>query len=518
MTSIPDNMERRKIYRVLISVSDKTKIVNLAKELNKLDIEIVSTGGTSQAILNEGINVISVDSVTNFPEMMGGRVKTLHPLIFGGILARDEDNKEVEEHNIGIFDMIICNLYPFREAVSKGVDSESLIEQIDIGGPSLLRASAKNHARVTVVSDPADYDWIIDEIKAGGLTLLQRQDLALKAFRHTAEYDTTIQKELRSRFGEEGLPTSLHISGIGSPPLRYGENPHQAAIFYSDNLSFGPSISSAVQLQGKQLSYNNLLDFDAALSIVTEFSEPTAIVVKHNNPCGAASAENLERAYELAINTDPQSSFGGIISFNQEVGRKLAEKITSSFKEGVIAPSFTKGALDVLSEKENLRVLETGSLEDYERNPTLRSLDKGWLLQETDEAMIDILNCKVVTKRKPTDDEIAGLQFGWKIVKHVKSNAIVFAKQKRTIGIGAGQMSRIDSVKIATFKSIPNSKDSVMASDAFFPFRDGIDEAAKEGITAVVQPGGSVRDQEVIDAANEHNMAMVFTGMRHFKH
>jgi len=518
MTSIPDNMERRKIYRVLISVSDKTKIVNLAKELNKLDIEIVSTGGTSQAILNEGINVISVDSVTNFPEMMGGRVKTLHPLIFGGILARDEDNKEVEEHNIGIFDMIICNLYPFREAVSKGVDSESLIEQIDIGGPSLLRASAKNHARVTVVSDPADYDWIIDEIKAGGLTLLQRQDLALKAFRHTAEYDTTIQKELRSRFGEEGLPTSLHISGIGSPPLRYGENPHQAAIFYSDNLSFGPSISSAVQLQGKQLSYNNLLDFDAALSIVTEFSEPTAIVVKHNNPCGAASAENLERAYELAINTDPQSSFGGIISFNQEVGRKLAEKITSSFKEGVIAPSFTKGALDVLSEKENLRVLETGSLEDYERNPTLRSLDKGWLLQETDEAMIDILNCKVVTKRKPTDEEIAGLQFGWKIVKHVKSNAIVFAKQKRTIGIGAGQMSRIDSVKIATFKSIPNSKDSVMASDAFFPFRDGIDEAAKEGITAVVQPGGSVRDQEVIDAANEHNIAMVFTGMRHFKH
>ena len=518
MTSIPDNMERRKIYRVLISVSDKTKIVNLAKELNKLDIEIVSTGGTSQAILNEGINVISVDSVTNFPEMMGGRVKTLHPLIFGGILARDEDNKEVEEHNIGIFDMIICNLYPFREAVSKGVDSESLIEQIDIGGPSLLRASAKNHARVTVVSDPADYDWIIDEIKAGGLTLLQRQDLALKAFRHTAEYDTTIQKELSSRFGEEGLPPSLHISGIGSPPLRYGENPHQAAIFYSDNLSFGPSISSAVQLQGKQLSYNNLLDFDAALSIVTEFSEPTAIVVKHNNPCGAASAENLERAYELAINTDPQSSFGGIISFNQEVGRKLAEKITSSFKEGVIAPSFTKGALDVLSKKENLRVLETGSLEDYERNPTLRSLDKGWLLQETDEVMIDISNCEVVTKRKPTDKELAGLQFGWKIVKHVKSNAIVFAKQKRTVGIGAGQMSRIDSVKVATFKSIPNPKDSVMASDAFFPFRDGIDEAAKEGITAIVQPGGSVRDQEVIDAANEHNIAMVFTGMRHFKH
>ena len=512
------NMERRQVCRVLISVSDKENIVDFARALDSLEIEIVSTGGTYKTISKKGIDVIPVEKVTKFPEMMGGRLKTLHPLIFGGILARDSDSKDAEKHNIDFFDMVVCNLYPFREAVSKGVDSESLIEQIDIGGPSLLRASAKNHARVTVVSDPADYDWIIDEIKAGGLTLLQRQDLALKAFRHTAEYDTTIQKELRSRFGEEGLPTSLHISGIGSPPLRYGENPHQAAIFYSDNLSFGPSISSAVQLQGKQLSYNNLLDFDAALSIVTEFSEPTAIVVKHNNPCGAASAENLERAYELAINTDPQSSFGGIISFNQEVGRKLAEKITSSFKEGVIAPSFTKGALDVLSKKENLRVLETGSLEDYERNPTLRSLDKGWLLQETDEAMIDILNCKIVTKRKPTDDEIAGLQFGWKIVKHVKSNAIVFAKQKRTIGIGAGQMSRIDSVKIATFKSIPNSKDSVMASDAFFPFRDGIDEAAKEGITAVVQPGGSVRDQEVIDAANEHNIAMVFTGMRHFKH
>ncbi|RZD37981.1 MAG: bifunctional phosphoribosylaminoimidazolecarboxamide formyltransferase/inosine monophosphate cyclohydrolase [Methanobacteriota archaeon] len=502
-------MERRQVFRVLISVSDKENIVDFSRALDRLEIEIVSTGGTYKTISKKGIDVIPVEKVTNFPEMMGGRLKTLHPLIFGGILARDSDSKDAEKHNIDFFDMVVCNLYPFREAVSKRVDSESLIEQIDIGGPSLLRASAKNHTRVAVVSDPADYNWIIDEIKAGGLTLLQRQDLALKAFRHTAEY---------ARFGEEGLPTSLHISGIGSPPLRYGENPHQAAIFYSDNLSFGPSISSAAQLQGKQLSYNNLLDFDAALSIVTEFSEPTAIVVKHTNPCGAASAENLERAYELAINTDPQSSFGGIISFNQEVSRKLAEKIISSFKEGVIAPSFTQGALEVLSEKKNLRVLETGSLEDYERNPTLRSLDKGWLLQETDEAMIDILNCEVVTKRKPTDEEIAGLQFGCKIVKHVKSNAIVFAKQKRTVGIGAGQMSRIDSVKIATFKSIPNPKDSVMASDAFFPFRDGIDEAAKEGITAVVQPGGSVRDQEVIDAANEHNMAMVFTGMRHFKH
>jgi len=516
MTSISDNMERRKVSRVLISVSDKNKIVNLAKELNKLDIEIVSTGGTSQVILNEGINVTSVDSVTNFPEMMGGRVKTLHPLIFGGILARDEDNKEVEEHNIGIFDMIICNLYPFREAISKNLDL--VIEQIDIGGPSLLRAAAKNHSRVAVVTDTDDYDWIIDEIRQGGLNLLQRRDLALKAFRHTAEYDATIQSELGVRFGEDGLPPSLHVTGIGSPPLRYGENPHQSAIFYSDLLSTTPSISSAEQIQGKQLSYNNLLDFDAALAMVTEFEEPTVIVVKHNNPCGAASADNLVEAYELAINTDPMSSFGGIIALNREVDVELSKNIISSFKEGVIAPSFTSEAREILSKKENLRVLETGLLDNYERSFSLRSLDQGWLMQESDEATIDISDCKVVTERSPTKEESDGLQFGWKIVKHVKSNAIVFSRQKSTVGIGAGQMSRIDSVKIATFKSIPNAQDTVMSSDAFFPFRDGIDEAAKAGVTAVIQPGGSMRDQEVIDAANEHGMAMVFTGMRHFKH
>ncbi len=511
-------MERRQVSRVLISVSDKSKLTDFATELDSLGVEIVSTGGTSKAIKENGVNVIPVEEVTNFPEMMGGRVKTLHPLIFGGILARDSDSEDIEKHKINIFDMVVCNLYPFKEAVSKGVNLASLIEEIDIGGPSLLRASAKNHSRVAVVSDPEDYAWIIDELKSGGLTVEQRQDLALKAYRHTAEYDTTIQRELGLRFGEEGLPSSLQISGIGSPPLRYGENPHQAAIFYSDIFSSAPSVSDAVQIQGKQLSYNNLLDFDSALSIVTEFDELTAVVVKHNNPCGAASANNLEEAYDLAINTDPQSSFGGIISFNGEVSEALAKKIVSSFKEGVIAPSFTKGALEILSTKENLRVLETGSLDNYKRNPTLRSLDKGWLLQESDEAMINIADCKVVTQRKPSSNELESLYFAWKIVKHVKSNAIVFARSKNTVGIGAGQMSRIDSVKIAEFKSIPDAKGCVMASDAFFPFRDGIDEAVKAGITAVIQPGGSMRDQEVIDAANEQNIAMVFTGMRHFKH
>ena len=511
-------MERRQISRVLISVSDKANLANLAKNLSDLGIEIISTGGTSQSIKKEKVDVIPVENVTNFPEIMGGRVKTLHPLIFGGILARDSDTEEVEKHNIGLIDMVVCNLYPFKDAVSKGVDLPTLIEEIDIGGPSLLRASAKNHNRVAVVSDPEDYDWIIDEIKKGGLNLEQRQELALKAYRHTAEYDTAIQGELAARFGEEGLPSSLHISGIGSPPLRYGENPHQGAIFYSDFSPFSPSVSDAKLLQGKQLSYNNLLDFDAALSIVTEFDELTAVVVKHNNPCGAASADTLEEAYELAINTDPQSSFGGIISFNGEVDGQLAKSIVSSFKEGVIAPSYTDDATQVLLTKPNLRVLETGSLDNYHRNPSLKSLDKGWLVQESDEAMIDISDCKVVTQTKPSNSELESLHFAWKIVKHVKSNAIVFVKDKRTVGIGAGQMSRIDSVKIANFKSIPNAKGCVMASDAFFPFRDGVDEAIEAGITAIIQPGGSVRDQEVIDAANEHGVSMVLTGMRHFKH
>ena len=518
MTNSPENTDRRQVSRVLISVSDKTKITDLAHKLNKLGVEIVSTGGTSQVISDEGINVVSVDTVTNFPEMMGGRVKTLHPLIFGGILARDEDSKEVEEHNIGIIDMVICNLYPFREAISKNLDLASIIEQIDIGGPSLLRAAAKNHSRVAVVTDADDYDWIVDEIKLGGLNLLQRQDLALKAFRHTAEYDSTIQSELGSRFGEEGLPSSLHVTGLGSPPLRYGENPHQSAIFYSDLLSTTPSVSNAEQLQGKQLSYNNILDFDAALAMVTEFEEPTIVVVKHNNPCGAASADNLVEAYDSAINTDPMSSFGGIIALNREVDGDLSKKIISSFKEGVIAPSFNSEAREILSQKENLRVLETGSLDNYERSFSLRSIDQGWLMQESDEATIDISDCKVVTERHPTQEELDGLQFGWRIVKHVKSNAIVFTRQKCTVGIGAGQMSRIDSVKIATFKSIPNAQGTVMSSDAFFPFRDGIDVLAKSGAKCVIQPGGSIRDDEVIKAANEHNLIMLFTNIRHFKH
>lgn len=511
-------MERTEISRILISVSNKDKLLEFAKELQDLGIEIVSTGGTSKSMSQSGIDVTSVEEVTKFPEMMGGRVKTLHPLIFGGILSRESDHADIENHRIQVFDMVVCNLYPFGDAASKGSDLSSLIEEIDIGGPSLLRASAKNYNRVAVVSDPEDYKWIIDEIKQGGLNLQQRQDLALKAFRHTAEYDTIIQKELAVRFGEEDLPSSLHITGLGSPPLRYGENPHQDAVFYTDTSSSAPSVSNAIQLQGKQLSYNNILDFDAALSIVTEFEELTAVVVKHNNPCGVASGLSLSEAYNLAISSDPQSSFGGIIAFNDEVSKDLAESIVSSFKEGVIAPSYSESALKILSTKENLRVLEAGNLQNYHRNPTLRSVDKGWILQDSDEAMIDISDCKIVTERQPSQEELDSLHFAWKVVKHVKSNAIVFAKGKNTVGIGAGQMSRIDSVKIANFKSIPNAQGCVMASDAFFPFRDGIDEAVKAGITAVIQPGGSMRDQEVIDAANENSIAMVFTGMRHFKH
>ena len=509
---------RQEISRVLISVSDKSGIGNLSKTLSDKGIEIISTGGTSQAISEAGVTVRPVEEVTNFPEMMGGRVKTLHPLIFGGILGRESDQEQMAEYNIGKIDMVICNLYPFKAAADKGVNLSSLIEEIDIGGPSLLRAASKNHSRVSVVTDPADYEWILDEISKGGLTLEQRQQLALKSFRHTAEYDSLIQSVLGQRFGEEDLPSSLHLTGIGSPPLRYGENPHQSSIFYSDLLHSAPSVANSAQIQGKQLSYNNLLDFDAALAIVMEFDDPTAVIVKHNNPCGVASSTSLLEAFNDALRTDSQSAFGGIISFNREVDASLSEEIVSSFKEGIIAPSYSEEALEIFSSKKNLRILESGNLENYHRSPSLRSLDGGWLLQEADEVCISISDCKVVSKRKPTNEELEGLDFGWKVVKHVKSNAILFADKKRTVGIGAGQMSRIDSVKIATFKSLPDPKGTVMASDAFFPFRDGIDEAAKVGVTAVIQPGGSVRDQEVIDAADEHNIAMIFTGMRHFKH
>ena len=511
-------ISRQEISRVLISVSDKSGIEDLSKALSEKHIEIISTGGTSRAILEAGIAVRPVEEVTNFPEMMGGRVKTLHPLIFGGILGRESDQEQMSEHNIGKIDMVICNLYPFKAAADKGVNLSSLIEEIDIGGPSLLRAASKNYSRVSVVTDPADYEWILDEISKGGLTLEQRQQLALKSFRHTAEYDSIIQSVLGQRFGEEELPSSLHLTGMGSPPLRYGENPHQSSIFYSDLLHSAPSVANSVQIQGKQLSYNNLLDFDAALAIVMEFDDPTAVIVKHNNPCGVASSISLLEAFNDALRTDPQSSFGGIISFNREVDASLAEEIVSSFKEGIIAPSYSEEALEIFSSKKNLRILGSGNLENYHRSPSLRSLDGGWLLQEADEVCISISDCKIVSKRKPTNEELEGLNFGWKVVKHVKSNAILFADKKRTVGIGAGQMSRIDSVKIATFKSLPDPKGTVMASDAFFPFRDGIDEAAKVGVTAVIQPGGSVRDQEVIDAADEHNIAMIFTGMRHFKH
>lgn len=513
-----EELSRQPISRVLISVSDKSGIVDLSRKMSEMGIEIISTGGTSKKISESGVSVRPVEEVTNFPEMMDGRVKTLHPLIFGGILGRDSDKEQMKAHNIGKIDMVICNLYPFKAAADQGADLDSLIEEIDIGGPSLLRAASKNHTRVSVVTDPGDYNWILDEISKGGLNLKQRQDLALKSFRHTAEYDTIIQSVLAQRFGEEDLPPSLHLTGIGSPSLRYGENPHQSSVFYSDLLHSAPSIANSVQVQGKQLSYNNLLDFDAALAILMEFDAPTAVIVKHNNPCGVASSGNLLEAYNGAMRTDPQSAFGGIISFNREVDSSLAREIVSSFKEGIIAPSYSVEALEIFSAKKNLRILESGNLEDYHRSPSLRSLDGGWLLQEADEVCISISDCKIVSKRKPTDEELEGLEFGWKVVKHVKSNAILFADKNRTVGIGAGQMSRIDSVKIATFKSLPNPKGTVMASDAFFPFRDGIDEAAKVGVTAVIQPGGSVRDPEVIEAADEHNIAMLFTGMRHFKH
>ena len=510
--------ERKPITRALISVSDKSNLSQFARDLNGEGIEILSTGGTSKFISDCGVKVKNVEEITKFPEIMNGRVKTLHPLIFGGILGRDSDKSEIDNHKISLIDIVVCNLYPFWAAASKGVDLESLIEEIDIGGPSLIRAASKNYNRVAVIVDIEDYAWISKEIGEGGLKIEQRRQLALKAFRYTSYYDTMIQNELRRRFNEEDLPSSLHITGIGTPPLRYGENPHQSAIFYSNPDVLTPSVTNSIQVQGKNLSYNNLLDFDSALSIISEFRGPCAVIVKHNNPCGVACSTTLYESYELAVQTDEQSSFGGIVALNREVDEKLSRLMLASFKEGLIAPSFTKEALRILSEKPNLRILQIDNLQEYRRTSSLRSLEGGWLWQEPDDLLVDVSNCKVVSKRKPTSQELTSLQFGWQGVKHVKSNAIVFTKNQSTLGIGAGQMSRIDALKLAILKSPSDFKDVVMSSDAFFPFRDCIDEAAKFGITAIIQPGGSIRDQEVIDAANEHNIAMLFTGVRHFKH
>ena len=504
--------------RALLSVSDKGGLVEFAAALSKAGWELVSSGGTATTLREAGLTVTSVSEITGFPEIMEGRVKTLHPLIFGGILAREQDAAEATEHDIPLFGVVAVNLYPFTEAAQREAPLPELLEQIDIGGPTLIRAAAKNHPRVVIVVDSGDYERVAGALAGDGVPAAERQALALKAFRHTAAYDALIQRTLGDRFGEAALPESLHVAGELALRLRYGENPHQQAAFYADPLAAGPGLGSAEQLQGKELSYNNLLDLDAALAIAADFPEPAAAVVKHGNPCGAATGPELAAAYEAALAGDPVSAFGGVIGLNREVDAETAAAIAGAFKECVIAPAFSAAARDVLGAKPNLRLLATGALDNYRPAAQLRSVAGGWLLQEGDTKTLDDADINVASDREPTSAEWKALRFGWRVVRHVRSNAIVLARDSRITGVGAGQMSRVDSVRIAIEKAGDAARGSVMASDAFFPFRDGIDLAAAAGVTAIIQPGGSIRDAEVIDATDEHGMALVLTGMRHFRH
>ncbi len=505
------------IKRALISVSDKTGIAELAKALADKNVEILSTGGTAQLIRDHGVEVKDVTDYTGFPEMMNGRVKTLHPKIHGGLLAL-RDNQEhmsvASENDIQMIDLVVVNLYPFEATIQKeGVTLEEAIENIDIGGPSMLRSAAKNYQSVTVVTDPADYERVLDEIESEGDTSLEtRRYLAEKVFAQTARYDSLIAEYL----------TEGHVKHIvleKQADLRYGENPHQAARFYKDVPGhLEASLVSAEQLQGKAMSYNNIMDADGALSLVREFMEPTVAFIKHANPCGIAMAATIETAYHHAHDCDPKSAFGGIICLNRPVTKAIAEHIVSKFFEVVIAPDFEADTLEIFAQKKNLRLLKVGEIGPEPKAKNYRKVSGGLLIQDLDTAHVSATDLKVVTKRQPTDQEMKDMLFGWHTVKHVKSNAIVLVKEGMTVGIGAGQMSRVDAVEISISKAMDRQTGSVMASDAFFPFPDSIEAASKNGITAIIQPGGSIKDQDVIEAADAAGIAMVFTGMRAFLH
>jgi phosphoribosylaminoimidazolecarboxamide formyltransferase / IMP cyclohydrolase len=518
-----------KITRALVSVSDKSGIAELCRGLAAMGIEILSTGGTAKLLADHGIEVTEVSDYTGFPEMMDGRVKTLHPKVHGGVLGRRGiDDAVMTEHGIEPIDLVVVNLYPFEQTVAKpDCDFETAIEQIDIGGPTLIRAAAKNHADVTVIVDPADYRAVLDKLRneQGSISQETRFRLAVKSFNHTAHYDTAIAAYLGAREGEH-FPAILNLQFQRTQLMRYGENPHQQAAFYSEPDPAPGTITSARQLQGKALSYNNIADADAALECVKSFDDsPTCVIVKHANPCGVAQADRLLEAYDAAYATDPTSAFGGIIAFNETLDAETARAIIErQFVEVIIAPSVSSDAREMLAAKQNVRVLACGRWTVDERLENERDYKRvagGLLVQDRDLAVIHRNDIKVVTRRGPTEAEMDDLLFAWKAVKFVKSNAIVYCLGLRTIGIGAGQMSRVYSARIAAIKAADEGlevKGSVMASDAFFPFRDGIDSAAEAGITAVIQPGGSMRDDEVVAAADEHGMAMVFTGVRHFRH
>ncbi len=511
--------------RALLSVSDKRGLVALARALETLGIDIISTGGTYRELREAGIAAGEVSERTGFPEIMDGRVKTLHPRIHGGLLGRrGTDDAVMAEHGIEPIDLLVVNLYPFAQTVARAdAQVADAIENIDIGGPAMIRAAAKNHAGVAVVVDPDDYDGIVSLLQSGGLDEACRRRLAAKAFRHTAAYDATIANWFASIGAAEPLGEQFLYTGRRTAPLRYGENPHQQAAFYRDPLPAAGSLASANQLQGKTLSYNNIADSDAALECARQFDEPACVIVKHANPCGVAIADAPLAAYQRAFATDPTSAFGGIIAFNREVDGDTARAIVEAqFVEVIVAPRFDDAARAALAARQNVRVLETGEPQAA-RSAVLdfKKVSGGLLVQEADHGSVAESDLRVVTAARPTGAQLRDLLFAWRVAKFVKSNAIVFCRDGATVGVGAGQMSRVYSTRIAAIKAADEGltvAGAVMASDAFFPFRDGIDAAAEHGIAAIIQPGGSVRDDEVIAAANEHGLAMVFTGMRHFRH
>ncbi len=516
-----------KIKRALVSVYDKSGILEFAKTLKEFGVEIVSTGGTAAYLKENGIDTTSVSDITEFPEILGGRVKTLHPKIYGGLLGLRENSDQMQEliqHDIAPIDMVVVNLYPFEKIVSKpDVTRQEALESIDIGGPCMIRAAAKNYLSVAVVTSPGQYESMANELGEtnGEVNTETTEKLAATAYALTSNYDRKISQYLTKRTDNAELPDTLNLNLSKVRGLRYGENPHQTAALYAESGQLSSGLLKAEQLHGKELSYNNLIDADAALGVVQEFDEPCVVIVKHTNPCGAAIGKSIKEAYLHAKGTDPVSAFGGIVGINRKVDAETARVISEIFTEVLIAPDFDEQALEILKQKKNLRVLKLAEFNKIEKAFQLKRIQGGMLLQDQDFKNISDIDFNVVSEREPTEEEWMALKFGWRICKWVKSNAIVYSTQDRTIGIGAGQMSRVDSSYFAVKKANEmqlNLEGTILASDAFFPFRDGVDVAAKAGATALIQPGGSVRDEEVIAAVNENKMAMVFTGVRHFRH
>ena len=515
-----------KAKRALISVSNKEGISDFARGLSNLGIEILSTGGTAAILSEAGIKIKSVSDITGFPEMLDGRVKTLHPIIHAGILARRDEKEHMEnlkKHNIATIDILVCNLYPFEKTINKPqVGIEEVIENIDIGGPTLIRAAAKNYRDVIVVTNKDQYANVLKTLKSKGeLSLNEKEKLALDAFAHTAQYDSIISNYLRKKWTNEILPDENSIAMRKIQDMRYGENPHLKGAFYKSLPEITePCIANVMKLQGKELSYNNILDSDCAIECIKEFSDPTCVIVKHATPCGIASANNLLQAWKDAYATDTYSPFGGIVSFNRKVERDVADELSNLFLEVVIAPGFSTEALKVFNKKKNLRLLELKNLDKKidRKGIIYRSVVGGFLSQERDVKLTYKEDWKIVTNNKPTEEELRSMEFAVKCVKHIKSNSVVFVKDTHTVGIGGGQTARVDAAWIATQKGKENIKGSIMASDAFFPFRDAVDLAAKAGVKAIIQPGGSIHDDEVIQAANELDIAMVFSGQRYFRH